>query len=70
MLIVEFIYHNAKKATTGHTFLELHYGNNLCVCFKKNENFCSHQKKAYILVLELQELLVVCRENIYHTQKL
>ena len=68
--MVEFVYNNAKHATTWYTFFELKRGYKLCISYKENVNPRSRSKVADDLTQELRNLMVICRENIQHTQKL
>ena len=36
LLMTEFIYNNAKKSSTGHTFFELNCGYHPCMFYKKD----------------------------------
>ena len=65
-----FIYNNAKNASTGYMPFKLNYSYYLRVSFKENTNLCSKSKSANRLLAKLQELMTVCRKNIYYTQKL
>ena len=64
--MAEFAYNNAKNASTGHTSFELNYGYHLWISYKKDVNLYSKSKSANKLLAELKELMIVCRENLYH----
>ena len=68
--MAEFVYNNAKNASTGHIFFELNCRYHPWVSYKKNIDPCSKFKSANKLLAELQELMIVCRKNLYHTQEL
>ena len=68
--MAKFAYNNAKNASTGHTPFELNCGYHLCVFFKEDTNPRSRSKTANKLLAELQELIIICRENLHHVQKL
>ena len=68
--IAKFAYNNAKNASTGHTFLELNYGYHFWVFYKEDINPRSKSKLAEELLVELRELMTVCRQNLYHAQEL
>ena len=68
--MAKFAYINAKNASTSHTPFKLNYNYYLYVFFKENTNFCSQSKTTDKLSTKLQELMTVCRENLYHTQEL
>ena len=68
--MAEFIYNNAKNASTGYTLFELNYGYHLCVSYKEDLDPRSKLKTAEELSSELQNLMAVCQQNLYHTQEL
>ena len=68
--MAKFAYNNAKNTSTGHTLFELNCGYHSWVSYKEDINLCSKSKSANKLLVELQELMTVCRKNLYHTQKL
>ena len=68
--MAKFAYNNAKNLSTGHMSLELNCGYHLRVFFKENTDPCSWSKSADKLLPKLQELMTVCRENLYHAQEL
>ena len=68
--IVEFVYNNAKNTITGHRLFELNCGYYFWMSYKKEFDFCFQFKSADKLLEELRELMIVCCENLYHTQKL
>ena len=70
LLITEFAYNNAKNTSTGHTPFELNCGYHPCVSYKKDINPYSKLKSAEEFLAGLQKLMLVCRKNLYHAQKL
>ena len=68
--MAEFVYNNAKNTSTGHMPFELNCGYHLRVFFEGDLNPRSKLKSADKLLKELRELMIVCRENLYHAQKL
>lgn len=68
--MVEFVYNNAKNTNTGHTPFKLNYSYHLCVSYKKDIEFRFKSKLADKLLKKLKELMIVCQENLYHTQEL
>ena len=68
--MAEFAYNNAKNASTGHTSFELNCGYHFWMSYKDDVNPCSQSKSADELAAELRELMIVCRKNLYHAQKL
>ena len=68
--MAEFAYNNAKNASSGHIPFELNYGYHPWMLYKDNVNPRSKFKPADKLLIELRELMIVCKENLYHTQEL
>ena len=68
--MAEFAYNNAKNASTGHTLFELNCGHYLRMSYEENVDPRSQSKSADELLAELKELMIVCRENLHHAQKL
>ena len=67
--IAEFAYNNAKNTRTGYILFDLNCGYHPCVSFEKNTNPRSQLKLADELSAKLQDLMTVCRENLYHAQE-
>ena len=67
--MAEFAYNNAKNASTGHIPFELNCGYHFRVSYKEDINPYSKSKSANKLLAELQELITVCRKNLYHAQE-
>ena len=68
--MAEFAYNNAKNFSTGHTLFELNCGYYSCIFFEKDTDPCFKSKSADELSAALQDLMTVCRENLYYAQKL
>ena len=68
--MAEFAYNNAKNASTGHTPFELNCGYHPRISYKEKVDPRSQSKSADELLAELRELMIVCRENLYHAQEL
>ena len=68
--IAEFAYNNAKHASMGHELFELNYRYYLHVSYKEDVDPYSRFKVADNLTKEIRNLMVACRENLQHTQKL
>ncbi len=68
--MAEFAYNNAKNASTSHTPFELNCGFHPQASYEEDVNPRSQSKSADELATELKELMVVCRENLQHAQKL
>ena len=68
--MVQFAYNNAKNASSSHTPFELNYGYHSRMSYEDNVNPCSKSKSADKLLTKLRELMIVCKENLYHTQEL
>ena len=67
--MAEFGYNNTKNASTGQMPLELNCGYHPCVSFEKDTDPRSRLKTADNLSEELQKLMTICRENLYHAQE-
>ena len=68
--MAEFAYNNAKNASTGHTLFELNCGYYPCVSYEEDLDPRSKSKTAEELSSELQNLMAVCQQNLYHAQEL
>ena len=68
--MAEFAYNNAKNASTGHTPFELNCGYHPRMSYEEEVDPRSKSKSADELSAELRELMIVCRENLYHAQEL
>ena len=66
----EFAYNNAKNASTGHTPFELNCGYYSWIFFEEDIDSCFRSKTADELLAQLQELIIVFWENLYHAQEL
>ena len=70
LLMAEFAYNNAKNISTGHTSFEFNCKYHLRVFYKKDLDPYSKLKIVEELSSELQNLMAVCQQNLYHTQEL
>ena len=68
--MAEFVYNNAKNTSTGHTPFELNCGYHPQMSYKEEVNPRSKSKLADKLPAELKELMIGCRENLYHAHEL
>ena len=68
--MTKFIYNNAKKASTNHTFFELNCNYHLQIFFKNNVDLYSRSRLANELAKKLKELINICQQNLLHAQKL
>lgn len=68
--MAEFLYNNAKNASTSHMLDELNCGYYPWVSYKEDINLCFKSKSANELLSKLQELMTICYENLQHIQKL
>ncbi len=64
--MAEFIYNNAKNASTSHTSFELNYGYHPKVSFKEDIDLCLRSCSANKLAEELKKLMEVCYQNLFH----
>ena len=68
--MAEFVYNNAKNASTGHTPFELNCGYHPWISYKEEVDPYSKSKSVDKPSAELRKLMFVCRENLYNTQEL
>ena len=68
--MVEFVYNIAKNVSTGHMPFELNYGYHPRILYKEEVDSHSKSKSADKLSAELRALMIVCQENLHHTQEL
>lgn len=69
MLLVEFIYNNAKNASIGYTSFGLNYKYYFWILYKENIDSCFKSKSIDKLLAELRKLIIIYRENLYYTQE-
>ena len=69
LVMAKFAYNNAKNLSIGHIPFELNCGYHPLVCFKKDIDPHSWSKSIDKLLAELQDLMIVCRENLQHAEK-
>ena len=70
LLMAEFAYNNAKNASTGFTPFELNCGYHPRVFYKVDLDFRSKSRTADELFSKLQELMIVCQQNLHYAQEL
>ena len=68
--MAEFAYNNAKNASTGFTLFELNCGYHPRISYKENLDPRSKSRTAEELSSKLQELMIVCQQNLHHVQEL
>ena len=68
--MAEFLYNNAKNASTSHILFKLNYGYYPKVFFKENIDPRSRSHLVNKLAEELKELIEVCYQNLLHAQEL
>ncbi len=68
--MAKFAYKNAKNASTGYTPFELNCNYHLRAYHKENVDPRFQLKSADKLATELRELMIICKENLQHAQKL
>ena len=68
--MAKFAYNSGKNLSTGYTLFELNRGYHPCVSFEENTNPHFQPKAVDELSAELQDLIIVCRENPSYAQKL
>ena len=67
--MAEFAYNNTKNTSTGHTPFELNCGYHPRVSYKEDVDPRSQFRSADELLVELRELMVMCRDNLHHAQE-
>ena len=67
--MAKFAYNNAKNVSSSRNFFELNCDYYLYVSFKEDTNPCSKSNSADKLSVELQDLITIFQENLYHTQE-
>ena len=67
---MEFAYNNAKNTSTNHMPFEVYRSYHLWMFYEEEVDSRSKSKSADELSAELQELMIVCRENLHHAQEL
>ena len=70
LLMAEFVYNNAKNASTGFMPFEFNCGYHSWGSYKEDFDPRSKSRTAEELSSKLQELITVCQQNLYHAQKL
>ena len=68
--MAEFVYNNAKNASTGYTPFKLNCSFYLQVSFEDNVDPCSKSYSANTLAKKLRELMDICQQNLFHAQEL
>ena len=68
--MAEFAYNNAMNVSTGHTSFKLNCRYYPWVSYQKDLDACSMSKTAKELSSKLQNLMIVCQQNLHHVQKL
>ena len=68
--MAEFTYNNAKNASSGHTLFELNCGYQPWMSYKEDVDPRSKSKSADKLSAKLRKLMIVCKKNLHHAQKL
>ena len=64
--IADFAYNNAKNASTGHTLFELNCAYHSQILYEEDVDSRSQSKLVDKLLAKFRELMIVCRENLYH----
>ena len=70
MSIAEFVYNNAKNASTNHILFKFHCGYHLKVLFKEDIDPHSRFYSADKLAKELGKMIEIHYQNLLHTQEL
>ncbi len=64
--MTEFAYNNTKNTSTSHMSFELNCGYHLYVSYEENVDLYSQLKSTDELAIELRELMIIYRENLYY----
>ena len=67
--MAQFTYNNTKIASISYTSFNLNYGYHLWIFYKEDIDPCSKFKSANELLAKLQELITICRKNLYYAQE-
>lgn len=68
--MAEFVYNNAKNASTGHTLFKLNCGFHPQVSFEKDIDPHSGSRLGNELANKLKDLIEICCQNLFHAQEL
>ena len=70
--MAEFAYNNAKNASIGYTPFKLNCRYHPRIFYEEEEilDLCFKSKTVEKLFSKLQELMIVCQQNLYHAQEL
>ena len=68
--MAEFAYNNAKNISTSYTFFKLNCRYYPHIFYKEDLDPCSKLKTVEKLFFELQNLMAICQQNLYHVQEL
>lgn len=63
LLIAKFAYNNMKNISTIHTFFELYFSYHSRASYEKYVNSRSQSKSADKIAIEVQKLILVCKNN-------
>ena len=67
--IAEFAYNNTKNISTSYTPFELNCGYHSRISYNEDVDPRSQSKWADKLLAKLRELMIICQENLHHTQE-
>ena len=67
--MAEFAYNNARNISSSHMSFELNYKYHFWIFYKKEVDPCFKYKSIDKLAIKLRKLMIVCRKNLYHTEK-
>lgn len=68
--MAEFVYNNAKNVNIGYLPFELNCNYYPSIFFEDEINPYSKQQSINKPVKEMQELISICQQNLFHAQKL
>ena len=67
--MAEFAYNNTKNTSTSHILFRSNCGYQSQILYKEKVDPRSKFKSGDKLSAELEKLMIVCQENLYHTQE-
>ena len=70
LLIAKFAYNNTKNTSISHTSFKLNYDYYLWMLYKEDIDSRSKSKSTDKLLVKLRKLIIICQENLYHTQEI
>ena len=70
LLMAEFAYNNIKNTSTGYTHFNFNCRYHPRISYEENLDPRSKSRTAEELSSKLRELIIICKQNLYHAQEL